>query len=94
MAVTGDLIKLVHLRTPPPPVLTSGGHRSKYGFQAGGTHPTGMLSCFIVCFDMNNGQRNLNSSLVRLDPEGRLETDYFLIPHPKCIKLCCILDVM
>ena len=29
----------------PSPVLTSGGHWSTYGWQASGTHPTGMLSC-------------------------------------------------
>ena len=26
-------------------VLTPGGHQSIYGWQAGSTHPTGMLSC-------------------------------------------------
>ena len=30
--------------SPPPPVLRSGGW-SSYGWQAGGMHPTGMLSC-------------------------------------------------
>ena len=31
----------------PLPVLTSiGGHRNTYGWQAGGSHPTGMLSCY------------------------------------------------
>ena len=29
-----------------PPVLTpSGGHQNTYGWQADGTHPTGMFSC-------------------------------------------------
>ena len=37
-----------------PMVLTSsGGHRKVYGWQAGGTHPTGMLSCMgnvlVIC---------------------------------------------
>ena len=33
---------------PTAPVLTSsGGHT--YGWQVGGTHPTGMLSCVILC---------------------------------------------
>ena len=37
-----------------PMVLTSsGGHRKMYGWQAGGTHPTGMLSCMgnvlVIC---------------------------------------------
>ena len=47
----GDLFKLGHLRTTPPPtpsppVLTSNdGYRKTYGWQAGGAHPTGMLSC-------------------------------------------------
>ena len=31
---------------PPPQVLTSGGHKSTYGWQVGGMYPTGMLSCF------------------------------------------------
>ena len=33
----------------PLPVLTSGG-RSTHGWQAGGTHPTGMLSCFCCTY--------------------------------------------
>ena len=36
--------------THPPPALTpSGGHQNTYGWQAGGTHPTGMLSCKDHC---------------------------------------------
>ena len=32
---------------PTPWVLTpSGGHHNTYSWQTGGTHPTGMLSCF------------------------------------------------
>ena len=32
--------------TPLPTLLiSSGGHQNMYGWQAGGTHPTGMLSC-------------------------------------------------
>ena len=31
-----------------PMVLTSGGHHSMYGWQAGGTHPTIMLSFYNV----------------------------------------------
>ena len=46
-AITGDLFKLVHLRTPPL-VLTSGGHRRIFIWQVGGKHPTGVLSCFIL----------------------------------------------
>ena len=35
--------------TLPPLVLTpSGSHQNTYGWQAGGTHPTGMLSCIHV----------------------------------------------
>ena len=34
-----------------PMVLTSsGGHRNMYDWQAGGTHPTGMLSCMSNAF--------------------------------------------
>ena len=40
------LCKLFHLRIPPP-VLTSGGHQSTYGCQAGGARHIGMLSFFI-----------------------------------------------
>ena len=39
-------------RWPQPPlVLTSGGHRSNYGWQAGGTHPTQLLSHFNIKFN-------------------------------------------
>ena len=42
----GDLLKLVHLRTPPR--ATSGGYILKFirSVQAGVLHPTGMPSCF------------------------------------------------
>ena len=34
---------------PTPTVLTSrGGHKITYGWQVGSTHPTGMLSCFML----------------------------------------------
>ena len=36
-----------YLPNLPPPVLTSVGHWSMYSWQAGGTHPTGILSCSI-----------------------------------------------
>ena len=54
MVITKDLFKLVHLRTyhppPPPPqppsVLTSSGsHQKTNSWEAGGTHPSGMLFC-------------------------------------------------
>ena len=47
IVITGELLKLVHLRTyPRPTVLTSsGGHRNMKSWLAGGTHPTGMLFC-------------------------------------------------
>ena len=39
----------VFIWEPTPPVLTSSaGHRNMYGWQAGSTHPTGMLSCSMV----------------------------------------------
>ena len=42
------LLKLVHIRTPPP-VLTSGDHRQiTYDWQPSRTHPTGMLSCHLI----------------------------------------------
>ena len=37
-------LKLVLLRAYPTVVTPSGGHRNTYGWQAGSTHPTGMLS--------------------------------------------------
>ena len=37
----------------PLPILTSsGGHRNTYGWQVGGTHPTGMLLVTNLSFDM------------------------------------------
>ena len=53
MAITRYLFKIVHLRAPPV-VLTSGSHWSTYSWQAGGTHPTGMLSCtmFFCCLQI------------------------------------------
>ena len=33
------------LDTHPPLLTPSGGHQNMYGWHAGGTHPTGMLSC-------------------------------------------------
>ena len=40
---------LLHCSPPPPTnplvLVSSGGHRNTYGWQAGGTHPTGMMSC-------------------------------------------------
>ena len=46
VVITGDLFKLVHLGVSTP---MNGGHWnwSMYGFQTGGTHPTGLLSCWI-----------------------------------------------
>ena len=53
MTITHDALELtIHGHLPhrrhqtwvPPPLLTSGG-QSMHGLQAGGTHPTGMLSC-------------------------------------------------
>ena len=36
----------------PPPVLTpNGNYHNTYDWQAGGTHPTGMLSCCICDCD-------------------------------------------
>ena len=47
MVIIRNPFKLVHLRPYPPPVLTSsGGHWNTYSWQAGGMHPTGMLSCY------------------------------------------------
>ena len=49
VTITGDLLKLVHWRTPPPRVTSGGGHWSTYRLQAGGAHLTGMRSCFTEC---------------------------------------------
>ena len=34
--------------TPPLVLTPSGGHQNTYGWQVDGTHPTGMLYCFIA----------------------------------------------
>ena len=48
-----------------PPVLTpSGGHQNTYGWQADGTHPTGMFSC------VNYGTDQLNAFLANLHAAG------------------------
>ena len=39
-------VKTYSLEDPPPPVLTSSGHRSTYDWQASSTHLTEILSCF------------------------------------------------
>ena len=38
---------------PPALVLTSDGHRSTYGLQAGGMYPTGKLSCLYLYLSSN-----------------------------------------
>ena len=38
--------------TPHPTALISGGYQSMYGLQAGGTHPTGMLFCCDMDYDI------------------------------------------
>ena len=45
--------------TPSPLVLTSGGHQSTYSWQAGGTHPTGMLSSSIKYSNTSKGHHYL-----------------------------------
>ena len=52
VVITGDLFRLIHLKTyplPPPSLISSGGHRNMYSWQADGTHITGMMSCFHKC---------------------------------------------
>ena len=60
-----------HDRVPPPldirpgdllPVLTSsGGHQNNYGWQAGGMHPIGMLSCFTCPHFVNSSHQPLTT---------------------------------
>ena len=38
-------VQTFHLRTYPPVLTSSGGQQNTYSWQAGGTHPTEMLSC-------------------------------------------------
>ena len=69
LVITGDLFKFVH--PIPPPVLTaSGGHQNTYGWQAGGTYPTGMLSCWLnVCVSgywMDSSLDSFNSLLAAI----------------------------
>ena len=66
--------------TPRTVLTASGGHWNTYGLQAGGTHPTGMLSCLCtdigVCtFSLWFGCRN--SSLRK----GRAEIDRMMAPR-------------
>ena len=35
---------------PLPMLIPSGGHQNRYGWQAGGMDPTGMLSCLVKMF--------------------------------------------
>ena len=48
VVITGNLFSLVHFRTHPAVLTSSGGHRNMHRWQAGGTHPTGMLSCYYL----------------------------------------------
>ena len=38
------------VQSPPPILISSGLHRSTYGWQAAGWHPTGMLSLYLLFF--------------------------------------------
>ena len=40
--------------THPLPLTSSGGHQDMYGWQSGGTHPAGMLSC-LKCVEKTPG---------------------------------------
>ena len=46
---------------PAPTVLTYGGYQSTYGWPAGSTHPTGMLSCVLIWlhFSVSNSIKNI-----------------------------------
>ena len=55
----------------PPPVLTSDGQQSTYGWKLGGTHPTGILSCYhlnlptrLIHFQITGGRFELSSILI------------------------------
>ena len=43
VAKTGDLFKLVHLRTSPSSLTSGDCYWRTYSWRAGGTHPTGMI---------------------------------------------------
>ena len=47
---TGDLFKLVYLRTSLMVLTSNGGDRDMYSWQIGSTYPTGMLYCFFMRF--------------------------------------------
>ena len=64
-----ETCSLVHLRTHLPTHLIlrpSGGHQNTYGLQVGGTHPTGMLSCFLIISTMLVFPSNLLMILANL----------------------------
>ena len=57
---TGDLFKLVHLRThtstsPQIMLPSSSGHWNTYSWQTSSTHPTGMLSCYYPLTKLREG---------------------------------------
>ena len=62
--------------SPIPKVLTpSGGHQNMYTWQADGTHPTGMLSYFVVCRENNRVRVKIINPIDIVGPFLLLATD-------------------
>ena len=79
--INGNLFPTCSLEdpTPSPLVLTSGG-RSSYGWQVGGTHPTGILSCYMLFSDAQeksstqDGSTTTNTAQVNSNEAGEADT--------------------
>ena len=55
----------------PSPLTSSGSHQNMFGWKTGGTHPTGMFSCF-QCFETENEQdaRNISTEVTARTNRG------------------------
>ena len=72
--------------THPLLLTPSGGHQNMYGWQAGGTHPTGMLSCFKLKLQIHlllYCQLHFNSLRMRLSPYKSCVYQTNLLKIPK-----------
>ena len=87
------LFKLVHLRTYPALVLTSsGGHQNTYSWQPGGTHPTGMHSCW----HLSQTQRIVGLTILSEERhilriyDSKLQNVTMSNMHRKCCSYTCM----
>ena len=83
--------------THPLLLTPTGGHQNMYGWQAGGTHPTGVLSCFKLKLQIHlllYCQLHFNSFRMRLSPYKSCvyQTNLLKIPKNIC-KLNRFIDL-